>query len=313
MITFASARRTPPTSDVVVLAVFSDRADSRPSDLDWPSIEARGFEGKAGQVQVATKQGNTLVAVVGLGEIDKVDATAVRKAGAAIAKALKKHKTIATPLLEDLPARLDRNVAAQALAEGIVLGSYSFERYKSEGAKPSAITRVVTVGEGRGVTAALQTGAQIAQGVNFARDLINEPGGTLTPAEMTKRAVAMARQAGLKVIVHDEAAIKAAQARWTARCQPRIDESATFRATRIPPTGARYRNACARRQRDHVRFGWSVDQDDAGHDDDEVRHVGWRSGLRRHVGIAGDQTGMSRDRVRAHDRQHAGRRRDAPR
>ena len=38
---------------MVVLAVFSDRADSRPSDLDWPSIEARGFEGKAGQVQVS--------------------------------------------------------------------------------------------------------------------------------------------------------------------------------------------------------------------------------------------------------------------
>ncbi|HUP74749.1 MAG TPA: leucyl aminopeptidase [Acidimicrobiales bacterium] len=208
MITFASARRTPPTADVVVLAVYSDRADSRPSDLDWPSIEARGFEAKPGQVQVAMQQGKTLVAVVGLGEIDKVDATAVRKAGAAVARALKKYKTIATPLLEDLPARIERNVAAQALAEGVVLGSYNFERYKSEGAKPSAIARVVVVVEGRSVGAALQTGAQIAQGVNFARDLINEPGGTLTPAEMTKRAVAMARQVGLKVTVHDEAAIK---------------------------------------------------------------------------------------------------------
>jgi leucyl aminopeptidase len=208
VITFASARRAPATADVVVLAVYSDRPDSRPSDLDWSSIEARGFEGKPGQVQIATKQGGTLVAVVGLGEIDKVDVTAVRKAGAAIAKALKKYKTIATPLLEDLPARIEHNVAAQALAEGIVLGSYGFDRYKSEGAKPSAIARVVAVGEGRGVAAALTTGAQIAEGVNFARDLINEPGGTLTPAEMTKRVVAMARRVGLKAIVHDEAAIK---------------------------------------------------------------------------------------------------------
>ena len=208
MITFASARRTPTTADVVVLGVYSDRPDSRPSDLDWTSIEARGFEGKPGQVQIATKQGKTLVAVLGLGEVDKIDATAVRKAGAAIARALKKHNTIATPLLEDLPARIEPNAAAQALAEGIVLGSYSFDLYKSEGAKPSAITRVVAVGEGRGVVAAMQTGALIAQGVNFARDLINEPGGTLTPAEMTRRVVAMARQVGLKVVVHDEAAIK---------------------------------------------------------------------------------------------------------
>ena len=134
MITFATARRAPSTADVVVLAVFSDLADSRPSDLDWASIEARGFEGKSGQVQIVTKQGDSLVAVVGLGEIDSVDTMAVRKAGAAIAKALKKHKTIATPLLEDLPARIERNAAAQALAEGIVLGAYGFERYKSEGA-----------------------------------------------------------------------------------------------------------------------------------------------------------------------------------
>ena len=208
MISFATARRAPSTADVVVLAVFSDRADSRPSDLDWASIEARGFEAKPGQVQVATKQGNNLVAVVGLGEIDSVDATAVRKAGAAIAKALKKHKTIATPLLEDLPARIERNAAAQALAEGIVLGAYGFDRYKSEGAKPSAITRVVAVGGGRGVAAAMQAGAQIAEGVNFARDLINEPGGTLTPAEMARRVVAMAKRVGLKATVHDEAAIK---------------------------------------------------------------------------------------------------------
>ena len=208
MITFASARRAPSTADVVVLAVFSDRLDSRPSDLDWPSIEARGFEGKPGQVQVATKQGHNLVAVVGLGEIDSVDITAVRKAGAAIARALKKHKTITTPLLEDLPARIDRNAAAQALAEGIVLGAYGFDRYKSEGAKPSAITRVVAVGEGRGVAAAMKAGSQIADGVNFARDLINEPGGTLTPAEMAKRVVAMARRVGLKAVVHDEASIK---------------------------------------------------------------------------------------------------------
>ena len=122
--------------------------------------------------------------------------------------ALKKHKTIATPLLEDLPARIEHDVAAQALAEGIVLGSYSFDRYKSEGAKPSAIARVVAVGEGRGLAAAMTVGAQIAEGVNFARDLINEPGGTLTPAEMTKRVVAMARRVGLKATVHDEAAIK---------------------------------------------------------------------------------------------------------
>jgi leucyl aminopeptidase len=96
----------------------------------------------------------------------------------------------------------------QAFVEGIVLGAYSFDRYKSD-AKPSAIAKVVLVGSGgRAWTQAATTGAAIAEAVNWARDLVNEPGGSLTPTELAKAASAMARRAGLKVTVHDEAAIK---------------------------------------------------------------------------------------------------------
>ena len=68
-ITFAVARMAPTSADVVALGVFADRPDSRPADLPWAELEARGFEGKVGQVQL-TAAGATsgLTAVVGLGE-----------------------------------------------------------------------------------------------------------------------------------------------------------------------------------------------------------------------------------------------------
>jgi leucyl aminopeptidase len=210
-IAFSVARSAPATADVVVLGVYADRDDSRPADLDWAALSARGFEGKPGQVQIAegAEDGRgTLVAVAGFGNESEVDVVALRRLGAAIARALKKHATIAVPLLEDIPTSLDSASAVQAFVEGVVLGAYSFDKYKSE-STPSAIKKVVLVGSGgRTWSAAAQTGASIAEAVCWARDLVNEPGGTLTPAEFAKAAVAMAKRSGLKAIVHDEAAIK---------------------------------------------------------------------------------------------------------
>jgi leucyl aminopeptidase len=208
-ISFSTARSAPAAAGVVALGVFADRPDSRPADLDWAAIEARGFEAKVGQVQIAgAGDDGDLVAVVGLGEADALDANALRKVGAAMARTLKGQKSVATPLLEDLPERIDAADAAQALAEGIVLGSYTFERYKSQ-AKPSALAKVVAVGDGgRAITAALRRGAAIAEAVNWARDLVNEPGGTLTPPALATAAADMAKAAGLKVRVLDEAAIR---------------------------------------------------------------------------------------------------------
>ena len=47
-ISFSAAAKAP-ASAVVVLGVHADRADSRPADLDWVAIEARGFEAKLAQ------------------------------------------------------------------------------------------------------------------------------------------------------------------------------------------------------------------------------------------------------------------------
>ncbi|HEX7096573.1 MAG TPA: leucyl aminopeptidase, partial [Acidimicrobiales bacterium] len=210
-ITFSVARQAPANVDVVVLGVYEDEPESRPADLDWTAIEARGFESKLAQVQIAEAAGSgrsrTLTAVVGLGKRGELDAPGLRRAGAAVARAVKKHKVLAVPLLEDV-RDLDTAQAAQAFVEGVVLGAYTFDRYKSD-AKPSAIERVVLVGSGGRVwSRAADIGVEIAHAVCWARDLVNEPGGSMTPTELAKAAAAMARRVGLKVTVHDEAAIK---------------------------------------------------------------------------------------------------------
>lgn len=210
-IAFSVARKAPATADAVVLGVYEDEPESRPADLDWSALDARGFEAKVGQVQIAEGRNGSsrsITAVAGLGRRSELDANGLRRVGAAVARTLKKQKVLAVPLLEDLREGLDRTAAAQAFVEGVVLGAYSFDRYKSE-AKPSQIAKVVLVGSGgRAWSHAADTGVALAEAVCWARDLVNEPGGSMTPTELAKAAAAMARRVGLKVTVYDEAAIK---------------------------------------------------------------------------------------------------------
>ena len=208
-ISFSAATKAP-ASAVVVLGVFADRADSRPADLDWVAIEARGFEPKLGQVQIVEGGARAragLTAIVGLGPVADLDVNGVRRVGVALGRALRKHVTIATPLLEDLAASIDAATAAQAFAEGVVLGTYGFDKYRSD-PKPAALKRAVLVGSNARVWGpAAARGAAVGDAVCWARDLVNEPGGTMTPPELARVAAAKARGAGLTVRVHTEAAI----------------------------------------------------------------------------------------------------------
>jgi leucyl aminopeptidase len=190
--------------------VFSDDLDDRPHDLDWDVLESRGFEAKAGQAMIVSGPGRP-TAVVGAGARDAVDTATVRRIGAGLARAAHRVKRASISGLTDLPDTVDRSDAAQALAEGLVLGAYGFTTLKSD-PKPSSLTSVAVVATGgKKAQAALDRGVAIAGGACLARDLVNRPGGELTPAVLARAAASMAKAAGLQVKVMDLAAIKRAK------------------------------------------------------------------------------------------------------
>jgi leucyl aminopeptidase len=93
--------------------------------------------------------------------------------------------------------------AAQALVEGSVLGLYRFTRYKQEkDENKKQIDSLTIVERDRGKLRAMAEGVRrgriLAEATNGARDLVNEPGNTLTPAELGRRAQAMARGARIR-------------------------------------------------------------------------------------------------------------------
>jgi len=163
-----------------------------------------GFEGRRGDalaVPTAGLLGAKAAILVGVGDADTIDADALRRAGAALARRASKVERVATTLLDVAPDSLDQGDAAQALAEGIALGSYQFLNYKSD-AKPSQLARVLLVRRpGAKTREGIARGARIAEAVAWARDLVNEPAEAKSPDTVVKKTRALARVNGLTVRV----------------------------------------------------------------------------------------------------------------
>ncbi len=199
-------------ADLLAVPVFAERllgpgADAVDAALGGGLAEfmdETDFNGKPGEalaVPTGGRLGAKAVILVGVGAREEMTLDGVRRAAATVAKRASKVTSLATTLLDAVPDPVDRAGAAQALAEGIGLGRYKFLRYKGD-PKPSKLARVVVVGRGGAkVRAGLQRGARIAEAVGWARDLVNEPAGAKSPAEIAALTRKVGRSSGLKVKV----------------------------------------------------------------------------------------------------------------
>lgn len=180
-----------------------------PLEADWGYLKARGFEGKADQLAAVPGRHGTVLFLVGLGPQAAVDSHALRRAAAGAARAASRHEIVASYLLDAVADPKQKPAAAQAMAEGLALGAYQFDTYKSK-PEPNKIRRVPVVATGgKRVQAALDLGTRIAGGQLLARDLVNEPGGDLTPPAIAERIADMASDRSIECTVWDETAIEA--------------------------------------------------------------------------------------------------------
>ncbi len=205
-IEFELARDVPAETSLVVWGVTADAlgapVDGRDVSPDY--LAARGFKGRVGQTfAVPGHDGGPATLVVGLGPADELGPNVVRRAGGAIARAARRDRVVAVRLLDAIAEPARRPAAAAALAEGIVGGSYRFATYKSAPEVDApALERVVVIGGGgQRLRDQLVLGARIAGGVALARDLVNTPGGDLTPEKLADAATEIAEREGFDVSV----------------------------------------------------------------------------------------------------------------
>ena len=198
-------RSAPKKASAVVAVVTSEEVQAGVDGFDPGQLEMAGFEGKADQVYRQPADGR-VDGLVGVGAADSVDAGAIRRAGAAAARSFGRHERVALRLPDGtgVPA----SAARQALSEGVILGGYRYTAYKSSpddsnGADGGPkLKRVDVAGsDSPAARAQLRRGEAVARGVCLARDLVNEPGGSLTAPAFADMAAEVAHEAGLDCTV----------------------------------------------------------------------------------------------------------------
>ncbi|PZV33442.1 leucyl aminopeptidase [Mesorhizobium kowhaii] len=171
------------------------------------------FTGKfASSVEVLAPEGTSLdrLVAIGAGKVSGLDEYAWLKLGGTIAASLRKATDVAV-VLEMVGASPSGKDAA-SLAAGILLRSYSFDKYKTrkdkdeaEPKKPVKVT-IQTAAPAAAKKAFAEVEAVI-DGVLLARDLVNEPANVLGPVEFAARAKEL-EALGVKVEILAEREMK---------------------------------------------------------------------------------------------------------
>ncbi|RUM96443.1 leucyl aminopeptidase [Pseudaminobacter arsenicus] len=172
------------------------------------------FTGKFGSVvDVLAPQGSPLdrLVALGAGKGSDLNDHAWLKLGGVVAAQLRKATDVSVVAELD-GAKLGGAEAAQ-LASGILLRSYSFDKYKTrkdeangkEPSKPAKIT--IHCSDPAGAKKAFANAKAVVDGVTLARDLVNEPANALGPVEFAAHAKEL-EQLGVKVEVLTEKEMK---------------------------------------------------------------------------------------------------------
>lgn len=166
------------------------------------AISRGEFGGKIGTSLLLYTQGKLKaerVLVVGLGKEEDFGLETIRSVSGEAVRVLRRHccRRVGTILHGTGAGGLGLKEAAQAITEGAILGLYRFDRYKTKTENHKSVEELSLLlreqEQATALRASATTGRIIADAVNLARDLVNEPSNSLTPQDLAARARAVAR------------------------------------------------------------------------------------------------------------------------
>ncbi|PTL82614.1 leucyl aminopeptidase [Vitiosangium sp. GDMCC 1.1324] len=218
---FISGEAARASGELLVIPLFDGETGDKPpaplaganSALEGRLLTAatqEGFKGKSDQTFVVHSLGRLeaeRVVLLGLGSRARYTPEVLRLAAGRAAKTAQRLK--ARTLVFAVPETQDTPAALRAVVEGLELGAYRFERYKSSAKEDKNAPKLTTVRlalpggveKTKEHDQAVALGQRVAESTNWARDLVNEPPNVVNPEHLARAAQEMGREAGLKVTV----------------------------------------------------------------------------------------------------------------
>jgi leucyl aminopeptidase len=177
------------------------------------AAETNQFKGKnAAALDILAPEGLKAkrLIVVGVGKLADLKDNDFLKLGGTVAGKLGSGN-VAVSIVAELPSGAVKADQAAAIASGIRLRTYKFERYKTkkkEGEEAALRADIsIAVADVAAVRKAFGPKAHVIEGVITARDLVNEPPNVLYPVEFARRASQL-RKLGIGIDVLDVNAMK---------------------------------------------------------------------------------------------------------
>lgn len=206
--------------DALAVAVFNGEKATKGilKDLDGFTggavssvIKSEEFKGESGDVAYFVFEGKGKVKakrllLIGVGEESEYSAKDVNKLSGAAARHLRKRNAKSFALLPRCGD--DASEVAASAMQGVVTSRFELDKYRTKDKNTKELDNFVLCVDGAkpaDLKNGIARGQAIGDGMNFTRDLANEPPNILTPTEMAKRAQKMSKALGMKCEILDEA------------------------------------------------------------------------------------------------------------
>jgi leucyl aminopeptidase len=203
-IAFAALNAEPETVAVVfagdglVLGAKAREFDTKSASAVSKSAAAADFKGKyksSIEILAPAKIGVDRLILSGIGKVGTLTEQQAVDLGGAILAAIQARKATAASIIVDVEGTetLSADEIAALIAQGAMLRHYNFKKYLTKKSSDDAPDKdglkklVIQVPHPEKAKAAFQPLKAVANGVNLARDLVNEPANILGPVELAEK------------------------------------------------------------------------------------------------------------------------------
>lgn len=120
-----------------------------------------------------------------------------------------KSVNVIVPVMEKFKEHFhSQELLLRSITEGIYLGNYSFDKYKSDSNKPEKLLFNIHFSNQNILRKELENTQKVLDAVFFTRDLVNEPAMILTPNELAVRAKSELDKLGVSTKIYDVKELK---------------------------------------------------------------------------------------------------------
>lgn len=207
-------------TEVLVLTVFEDELnnttyfkaiDDKLNGKITQIIESGEVKGKFREFTTLHTDGigAKRLLIMGLGKRKDFSLDRMRSISANSARYARRINALEVAIHDFSFCHQDGASSAEAITEGLILGLYRFDKYKSKKKDLSKVLdklKIVTPSED--AVAALEQGSHkgqvLAESANFVRDLVNEPSNFMTPTRFAEVAQEVAAAHSLKIKVMEQ-------------------------------------------------------------------------------------------------------------